>query len=744
MRRPCFRWAVRAFVCSGIGLAMFATAGCSGMGDDGGAFGAPQDPGIPGTPPSTPPPTGGKWVGVEVEGDCGRTSIAWVVVDEMCGATDDPAYLDALRSPMFRDGALIGSSLYTVDATHVWVLDVTDPAAPARQTLTAGLGHPIAVGVHAGRLLIAAGELGLVIADVSVPDDPKPTAVLALPGPALDVTVDGDRALVPMGKQGVAVIDLAPTLLLPAEPPVLVRTVQSPGFSVGVAAAGNVGFVAACETFAAVDLETGDLIGQKWIPAFDGDVLVAPAKDVAIVGSTAYVAAGRYGAVALDVTTPAQPAVLGHCTIIDDLAFYASGVRAQSGTLYVAGGEWGILPVDVATPGVCSGLGAPLLPPTPTSKDVCNPDPPWKVMPWQDVWAPPPPTPPVPQAGKDPLQTLPAGDVIYAFGDARRLGVRAVDVRSSAMELTKLGRYEEPRLVIDLAAGGGRVLAVGPAGGLFVVDAGELLAPIAAPAGLADAVAVTMLDDGRWAFATPTELRIEDAAPIALQTPPPWKGISSAGSQVAVASAEGIWVIDTELGTSSLRSSPRAELPPAVLARPEAIFMAAPEWPKTLRLEAASSQELASNGVFGAEEILDANLWREGLPRRVLADSQHGVVEIASLGARAGLTVHGSAGPTSKLALPSGTYVDAAAHGDALYLVLADRNLYRSAITTVKLGAGSAEIVEIVSFTGIATAVAADGQRLYVADADRGVRVYSLATTTPVALGVVELAAVTP
>src|SRR5690606_30647837 len=117
----------------------------------------------------------------------------------MCGGTDDPAYLDTLRAPIFRDGALIGERLYTVDATHVWVLDVTTPDAPARETLIAGLGHPIGVGTHAGRLLVAAGDLGLVIADVTQPDHPTPIATLALPGPALDVTVDGDRALVPMG-----------------------------------------------------------------------------------------------------------------------------------------------------------------------------------------------------------------------------------------------------------------------------------------------------------------------------------------------------------------------------------------------------------------------------------------------------------------------------------------------------------------------------------------------------------------
>src|SRR5690606_15580267 len=123
------------------------------------------------------------------------------------------------------------------------------------------------------------------------------------------------------------------------------------------------------------------------------------------------------------------------------------------------------------------------------------------------------------------------------------------------------------------------------------------------------------------------------------------------------------------------------------------------------------------------------------------ADAPDGVIEIATLGNRAGLTLHGALGKSLELALPSGTYVDAAAAGDTLYLVLADRDIYRSAITTVKLGASSAEIVHTTSFTGIAMAAAVDGQRLYVADADRGVRVYSIATTMPAALGVIDLEA---
>lgn len=743
MRRPGLGRSALAVSCIA-----FATLGCSaddaGYGSD--AFSGPSDPGVPSTPPSTPPPTGSKWQGVEISGDCGRTSLAWVLVDEMCGGTDDPGYLDALRVPMFRDGAVIGDALFTVDATHLWVLDVADPAAPARQTLAGGLAHPIAVGTHAGRLVVAAGDVGLVLLDVTSPEHPAQISALALPGPALDVSIDGDRALVPMGKSGVAVVDLSPTLADPPSDPLLVRTVPSPGFAVGVAAAGSVGYVAACDTFASVDLETGALLAEKWLAPYSGEVLVAPAKDVTVVGSTAYVAAGRYGAVALDVENPAAPQLLGDCTIKDDLAFYASGVRAEADKLYIAGGEWGILAVDVGTPGACGKLTYPMLPPQPTDDDSCDPKPPWTVVPWEDTWAPPPPPPPptpgspAPPAGKDPVQTLPAGDVLYAFGDARRLGVRAVDVRSTnEPDLAKLGRYEEPRLVVDIAASAGRVLVLGPAGGLFLADDTLLLAPTAAPPEVVDGVAATTLADGRWAFATTQALHVEDASPISLPEAPPWHGLSSRDAEVVVAGQQGVRVFDVVAGTGTAQTAPKAELPLQVLARSDGIFLAAPEWERALRIDASGSTQLDPNGVFGAEEILDANLWREGLPRRLLADSPYGVVEIATLGTRAGLTVHDAAGGGAKLALPPGTYVDAASQGDTLFLVLADRNVYRSALLSVKLSASAAQVIQTETFTGIAMGVAVDALRLYVADADRGVRVYSLASGVPAPLGVVDL-----
>ncbi|MFO0565688.1 MAG: hypothetical protein U0263_08500 [Polyangiaceae bacterium] len=722
-------WGAHAKVCVAVG---FVVMGGCGADMSGGGFG-PADPGLPTSPPTSPAPTGSKWKGVEVTGDCGRSTLAWVLVDEMCADTDDPGYLDALRSPMFRDGTLIDDTLYVVDATRLWVLDVAQ-TEPKRLGVLGGLGHPVAIANHGGRLVIASGEAGLLMLEPKLPGVPVPFAELPLPGPALDVFIEGDRAVVAMGKAGLAVIDLAPTLAVPPASPKLLNVVPSPGFAVGVATRTSYAFVAACDTFAVVHLQTGELVGQSWLKAYDAsEILTAPARDIALVDDRAFVAAGRHGVVEVDVAKPATPQLLGECTEPYDQSFYVSGVRAEGQRLFAAAGEWGVRALDVAKPPTCAVWLSPQMPPTPSGDEACNPKPPWQVLPWHDLWTPPPPS-------KDPVQTLPAGDVLYAFGDARRIGTRAVDVRDVENGLQQVGRYDEPRLVVALAAGGGRVLAVGEGGGLFAADSSGLLSPLAAPEKVEQGVSAVVLADGRWAFSTESELRIESAAPKTFATPLFAHGPSARDSDVVIALAQGVAFVDPA-GVETLVPAPRpAALPPAVVAKADGVFLAAPEWERALRIDASGkAADLPPNGVFGAAEISDANLWREGLPRRLLADSAHGVVEIASLGARAGLTLHTGAADAPKLALPAGTYVDAVAHGDTLYVVTADRGVYQSALLTVSLSKTSAVLLHTESFTGVATSIAADGARLYVGDADRGIRVYSTAEQPPTLLGVYAL-----
>jgi hypothetical protein len=716
--------------------------------------GAPDGGLGPPPAPDEAAPTGSKWAGVDVEGDCGRIVRRWTLVDEVCGLTDAPDYIEAFHAPLFRDGALVGETLYTVDGSNLWSLDVSDPVAPVRLGVLSGLGDPLAVA-HEGNvelvvdaaghayahrdatLAVAAGEAGLVVLDATRPDAPREVGRLPLGAPALAVALHEGIAYVAAGAAGLAVVDLG------SEPLRVDRFLSVPGWAAGVAVRDGLAYVAACQTLAIVDLGTGELVGEARIP---ND---APARGVTLVEGVAFVAAGRLGAVAIDVANPAEPRVLGNCRV-DEPSFYASGVRAQAGVLYVAAGEWGVLPLDVTTPAATCARTNALAEPVAEAAVACTTEPPWEVLPWEETWEAPPPWSialgPAPEPGRDPLQTLPAGEVLYTFGDARRIGFRAINVHAAAdPALARLGRFEEPMLARGVAAVGGRVLVVGPGGGLFDADHAALLVPNPEVVDhVAEGVAGALLDDGRWAVATAEPaLHVSGRVKFTLPGVPHARAVVARGSTFGVAVADGVLEADPTTGTHRLIASGRsAMLPATVLATPKGFVLAAPEWSNTLMLDGEQVTELPPHGVFDETSVLDPRAWQEGLPRRLLGMGPKGPVEVVSLGLRAKVVAHGAAG--GELSLPEGTYVDLVVGKTRMWLLAADRSRYRSELLTVRLNQGAPKLVAVESFAGVGTGAARSGNRLYVTEG-RGVRVYDLAAAeAPTLLGVVELAGSAP
>lgn len=720
-----------------LAIGSLPTAAC---GDDVGSGFVDDPPDDQGPPigPSEPPPTGSKWEGVLVDGGCGRAKLAYVLIDEVCGGTDDPAYMDYFHAPIMRDGALIGQRLYAVDATQLWVLDVADPQNVERTALLAGFGQPMAVATHGGRVLLAAGDDGLIIVDVSVPDHPTRAADLLLDGPALDVYVDGDVAYLATGKGGVAVVDLA------GAEPVLLGSLSVPGFAAAVAARDGIAYVAACDTFATIDVASGALLGQGWVEGAvdEHDILVAPAKDVLLFGDSAFVAAGRFGAVRIDIADPAVIAPSGNCTLVDEQAFYASGVREQGGRMFIAGGEYGILPVDVTDlASACRTHLAPQLPPPPADEVECSSEPPWEVVPWVDSWAPPP----VPPEGRDPLQTLPTEGRVFAFGDATRIGLRAIDIRKPDELDVKLGRYSEPRLTEGIAAQGALVAVAGKAGGVFQRGAGGELSRVSTPIEAKHARAAAFLGDGRWVFGGVGEhgfgaVHVEGRAePLPYVTSPIWAGgLAAKAATVYVPVNDGVLGIDLD-GTQTFFSSGRtAQLPQSIAVGTDHLLVAAPEWTEGLRLRPAGPTSLAPVGVFDASAIADVGEWRRGLPRRVVLVAQDRSIEVASLGGSAGITVHGAIDSASSV-LPPGDYVAAAIGDDRVFAIAVDRGRYRTQLVTIDTSSGEPVVGAVVAFAGLATGVAAVGSSVYVADGDRGVRVYDGSSGVPELVQLLEL-----
>jgi hypothetical protein len=675
--------------------------------------GAPDDDGFDFGygPPEEGAPTGTRWVEAPLDDGCGRQGRTWVLGDEVCSGTDGDDYMAAFTAPMFRDGVLIGDRLFTVDATHLWVLDVHDPAKVVRTSLISGLGRPLAVEEHDGNLIIASGDAGLVAADVSDPLRPELLGRVLLPGPAMGVDVSDGVAYVAAGEAGLSLVDLGTLTLL--------ETIDVPGFAASVDVAGGLAYVAACRNLVVVDPEAGVSLGSAWLE--DALPEHAPAKDVEVVDQVAFVAAGRYGVVAVDVSDSRRPAVIGNCTIPTELNFYASGVRSDEGYLVVAGGEWGILSLGINSPStVCSGLQIPRLMSAPDdgTEGDCTEVPPWEALDWQELWEPPPP-------GHDPVQVLPVDGLVYAFGDAMRVGLRAVDIYrfGSGGTLQSVGRYDEPRLVSAVASGGKRVIILGQNQMLLQADEAELLvreADLPVTAGTA-----AFLPDGRWVVGSGNMLYFEgEEMPVELCCKV--EALAVDGTRVAAAHSTGVSIYDTADESTSFMLAPRdAVLPPVLAAYGGKVFFAAPEWEYTLAMEDVPVP-LPSHEVFSADEVLDAALWTVSPPRRVLVGSDYGLVEAASIGGRAGLSLHTSSGETRSISLQGGVYVGGAAQGPRVYLLSSDRKAYRSMVVEVAIDGEEPEVTVVESFTGVGTGITVDDGRLYVADADRGMRLYDV------------------
>lgn len=680
------------------------------------------------TAPSEPAPTGQGWKAEETDEGCGRSGLRWILVDEVCGDGEgaDPR---ALETPMFRDGAIVSGHLLAVDGTHLWSLDLSDPNRIARSALSTGFGQPLAARAVGSKVYLAAGYDGLVVADATDPTNPVRAASLALPAPAFDVELRGTSAYLAIGASGVAAVNVDGTA------PSLAQTFAVPGHATGVFADEANLYVAACTNLSVLDRSTGAVKSTLTFPKINGHLFTA-AKDIAVVGDIAFVAAGRQGVVAVDVTDKASPKVLGRCTI-DEPSFYASGVRAEGSSVFVAGGEWGVLRIDASQPEkACTR--ALLQAKAPDPAHGCSSDPPWDIVDWERVWAPPPPA-------KDPIQVLPDGHRLFAFGDARRIGVRAVDVRNP-VDLTLTRRYDEPRTLLGIAAKGTRVAVAGRRGGVFDFDPTNLLVRSAGASDekLADASAVGMLDDGRWVALVDDDVILEGrATPLASAV----KALSVTGDTVAT--------VKTPLGSPTIEvmspsgallgvqpASITAALPLSIANGPSSVFYAAPESPASARRNVTSSGlgsvSSTTHDVFDQEDALDLSLWRRRVPRRPLAYSARGFVEIAVLGDRAGLVLHGSGGAKQRVGLPALTYAGLAADDDHAYAIAIDRGLYKSYLVTVTLS-GTPKIVSFEAFTGAASGVAVANGRVYVADADGAVRIWSVNGENVAPLGVVRV-----
>jgi hypothetical protein len=700
---------------------------CGGGGGDDTFFAAPDDDRVAGDNVGETP-TGQRFVDVLVEDACGRTRIASILTDEICGVDATAPAPEMIHASMLRDGVIDDDTIYAVDGTRLWVYERHQGLTGTMRSPIGGIGRAVSLANGpADSLVVASLDSGLVVVDKSDQMYPVISSQLALPGLALDVfMLDDGRAVIALGEAGVGIVDLTGE-------PTLTARYEVPGLASQVTVVDGHIYVAACSALHILDLATGEIKGTTWISlAYDGDILVAPAKDVAVQGGLAAVAAGRFGAVIVDVSDVTAPTVLGFCTRGEDLDFYASGVKWKNDRVFVAGGEWGVLEVDPLT---CEMGAMPAFFNMPAIDEVtCADEPPWEILsqvswvPWSFrfafLWAAPP-------LGRDPIQVLVADDEVLAFGDARRVGVRSVDIfdiRDDAF--AKVGRIEEPFALDGVRGDGGRLLFGGARGGNFVLGDDDVLTRVAfAP--MTQLLPVGFIGDDPVYLDRENQVLVGDAILTPFTTPIARDTIAVTGTAIIASTDHSLTTFEVATSHLTQTSFPSpAILPPALALHDDGTpVFAAPEWNSA---RSGDGVTLAPHGAFGDDEIMDLGRWAGGTPTRRLVVHASRVFELASFAGRTRLVRHGA--DSVSVELVPRRYVGVFPHdenSDLVTLVAADRARYMSQVVTYDLSTTPPIELSSESFAGVAVGVVRAPSRLVVPVQNGQIRIYDTTTAVP-------------
>lgn len=233
--------------------------------------------------------------------------------------------------------ALQGGFAYVTETNRgVHVIDISDPS-DVSQNGDVDLPNPRGIAAR-GDFVFVADPTGLIAVDVSEPNDPLAYPALSMNAGVNSVEVVGDRAYAvtdangePCPGCGLHIVDVSnPTSMTVVGEIAL-------GSAFGIAVEGSTAFVGTAGGLAAVDLSSSSVLDTAPVGGF--------VADVAVVGDTAYVAAGTGGMEIFDVSDPANIAQLG--AIGGD---FVLGVAVEDDWAWLADGAPGIRVIDVSDP----------------------------------------------------------------------------------------------------------------------------------------------------------------------------------------------------------------------------------------------------------------------------------------------------------------------------------------------------------------------------------------------------------
>jgi hypothetical protein len=327
----------------------------------------------PACPDTTPPSVPGGLAAVAAT--CSRVDVSWSASSDAGGSGlagynlyRNGAFLRYVAAPATAtaDGGVTASTSYSYAASAVDGAGNESARSTAAGTTTpscagglpelvgfvpaVGGAKDVVVGGN-GLAYVASMEFGLTAVDVRTPGQPVAIGAANPPFYAERAAIDGTLAAVTGNGAGLRIVDLSD--------PTAPRTLGAlSGTMAGVALDGRYAFVLLVVPGnpGHTDLVSVDLRDPS-APAIAGRVTLAGGLSVQLVGTLAYVAAGRGGFQIVDVSDPADPTIVGGV----DTPGTAYAVAVGNGWAFVAD-DASVIAIDVrnpAAPVVRGTLGTP-------------------------------------------------------------------------------------------------------------------------------------------------------------------------------------------------------------------------------------------------------------------------------------------------------------------------------------------------------------------------------------------------
>ncbi|MFH1845028.1 MAG: PKD domain-containing protein [bacterium] len=232
------------------------------------------------------------------------------------------------------------SAVTDTGIVHIFSISSPEPLVPISNLATPGTAEDVAVAAgRADIAYVADGAAGLQVVDVSDPLNPVIITSLDTPGYAVNVALQNSVAFVADSGAGVVAIDVAaPTS------PVAIDTFDTPGSAVDIALSPTHAFVADTESGVhVINIETPSAMFYTGIQ----DTLTA-STGIDVAGSYAYVADEFDGLVVLNVEDPSNPWIIEG--VKDGILDSALRVDHDDGRVYVTVPDSGLYVVDVTDP----------------------------------------------------------------------------------------------------------------------------------------------------------------------------------------------------------------------------------------------------------------------------------------------------------------------------------------------------------------------------------------------------------